>query len=170
MASQTLPVSAVGTHRRSDPILTARLALDTAVETALRIATRAAVPALRYSLAVVFVWFGALKLAGRSPVAGLLAATFPFADPHLVLLVIGAAEVGLGLSLAMGWPRRLVPLALAGHLTGTFVTFLVVPGRMFTGTAPLLLSSDGEFVVKNLVLISAALTVFALGNRRAAAE
>jgi hypothetical protein len=47
-----------------------------------------------------------------------------------------------------------VPLAMAMHLCGTFITFVILPERMFQGN-PLLLTMDAEFVGKNLVLIAA---------------
>jgi hypothetical protein len=51
----------------------------------------------------------------------------------------------------------LVLLALAAHLTGTFLTFVMAPGLTMRHGDPFLLTADGEFVLKNLVLISAAI-------------
>jgi putative oxidoreductase len=65
--------------------------------------------ALRMALALGFVWFGVLKLAGVSPVGELLAATFPFVDPDLLVPVLGAVEVVMGVALAIGRLPRLVP-------------------------------------------------------------
>jgi putative oxidoreductase len=115
--------------------------------------------ALRLSLALVFVWFGALKLTGDSPVAGLIGATLPFLDPDITVPALGLVEVVLGVALAVGRAPRVVLLVLAGHLTGTFLSFLTAPQFMFDGGNPLLLTADGEFVLKNLVLISAALVL-----------
>lgn len=112
---------------------------------------------LRLSLAVVFILFGALKIAGHSPVAGLLEATFPWANHTMLMVGLGSVEVLLGIALLV---RKLAPLALlmaAGHLCGTFVTFLLVPGLMVQHGNPLLLTESGEFVAKNVVLISAAI-------------
>jgi putative oxidoreductase len=113
--------------------------------------------ALRLSLGLVFVWFGALKLAGDSPVVGLVSATLPWADPQVVVPVLGAVEVALGIGLLVGKARRLLLLALATHLAGTFLTFLMAPALTVQGGNPLLLTADGEFVLKNAVLISAAI-------------
>jgi uncharacterized membrane protein YkgB len=116
---------------------------------------------MRLSLAVVFIWFGALKLTGRSPVAPLIAATLPSSSPDLVLHVLGGVEVLLGVGLLIGRAQRLLLFALAGHLTGTFLTFVVAPRLMLQHGNPLLLTADGEFVLKNLVLISAAMLLIA---------
>ena len=113
--------------------------------------------ALRVSLALTFLWFGMLKLTGDSPVAALVSATVPWGDPAVVVRLLGAVEVGLGLGLLIGKARRLLLIAMASHLTGTFLTFVMAPGLTMRHGNPLLLTADGEFVLKNLVLITAAL-------------
>ena len=121
---------------------------------------------LRLALAAVFVWFGALKVAGVSPVHDLIAATLPFLDPDIAVPVLGGVEVVIGLALALGMLPRITLLVLAGHLAGTFLTFLTASELMW-GATPLELTADGEFVVKNLVLISAALVLIGWYTRRA---
>ena len=117
--------------------------------------------ALRVSLALVFLWFGALKVTGDSPVLGLVSATVPWLEPALAMHLLGAVEVLLGIGLLLGRVQRLLLLALAAHLSGTFLTFFMAPQLMFQHGGPMLLTADGEFVVKNLVLISAALLLAA---------
>ena len=121
----------------------------------------AALPSLRVLLGVLFIWFGALKAAGVSPVAVMVAGTLPWADPHVVVPVLGAVEVLLGALVVAGIGLRLALPVLAAHLCGTFLTFVMLPGLMFAHGNPLLLSGDGEFVMKNLVLIGATLALIA---------
>ncbi|MBO9523318.1 MAG: hypothetical protein J7518_17450 [Nocardioidaceae bacterium] len=116
-------------------------------------------PAMRTVLGLVFVWFGALKVAGRSPVADLVAGTLPWAPRHVVVPVLGTAEMLLGLGVLAGVALRVVLPLLVAHLAGTFLTFLMLPGVMFRHHDPLLLTGDGEFVVKNLVLICATIVL-----------
>jgi putative oxidoreductase len=144
-----------GSHRRVDVVL-AGLS-----DTCRRIGP----VALRLSLALVFVWFGALKLTGDSPVEGLIGATLPFLSTDVTLPVLGVVEVVLGLAVAVGRAPRVVLLVLAGQLAGTFLSFLTAPEWMMDGGNPLLLTADGEFVIKNLVLISAALVLVGRGVR-----
>jgi uncharacterized membrane protein YkgB len=118
---------------------------------------RASPLAMRLSLTLVFIWFGLLKILGDSPVADLVSATLPWADPHLIVPVLGAVEAVLGLALLLGRAQRAVLLILSAHLSGTFLTFIMAPGLTMRHGNPLLLTADGEFVLKNLVLISAAL-------------
>jgi hypothetical protein len=85
-----------------------------------------------------------------------VSATLPWGNPDVVVPLLGAVEVGLGIGLLLGRARRLLLLALATHLAGTFLTFLMAPGLTIQGGNPLLLTADGEFILKNSVLISAA--------------
>jgi putative oxidoreductase len=61
---------------------------------------------------------------------------------------------------------RITLLVLCGHLAGTFLTFVTASELMWASN-PLELTADGEFVVKNLVLITAALVLIGWYSRRA---
>jgi putative oxidoreductase len=135
------------------------------VDRAVEINARYAATALRLALAVVFVWFGALKLAGVSPVENLLAETLPFIDPSISVPVLGAVEVALGIALVVGKLPRIVLLVLAGHLAGTFLTF-VTASELMWGDGFLELTADGEFVVKNVVFITATLMLIGWYSHR----
>ncbi len=117
------------------------------------------IPGLRILLGTVFIWFGALKLADVSPVGGLVAGTLPWAPHQVSVPLLGSVEVVLGLALVAGIFLRLVLPAVAAHLAGTFLTFVMLPQLMFRHNDPLLLTADGEFVMKNLVLIGATLVL-----------
>jgi putative oxidoreductase len=118
---------------------------------------RRAVPLLlRGSLGITFAWFGALKLAGQPTLpASLIAAITPMVDPQVSVPLVGAFEVALGAGLLVG---RFMPVFLAGvalQLSGTFLVLVLRPDVAFVGGNPLLLSVEGEYVVKNLVLLAA---------------
>jgi uncharacterized membrane protein YphA (DoxX/SURF4 family) len=136
------------------------------VDRAVEINQRIAPTLLRLALAAVFVWFGALKIAGVSPVHELIGRTLPFIDADLAVPALGVVEVVVGLVLAAGILPRITLLVLAGHLAGTFLTF-VTASELMWGSTVLELTADGEFVVKNLVLISAALVLIGIYSRRA---
>ncbi len=127
--------------------------------------------ATRAALAVVFVWFGALKLAGVSPAEPLITQTFFFLPRDVVVYGLGGVEVLIGLLLVFRGTLKWALLLIACHLPGTFISFLIVPARCFHG--PFQLTTEGEFIVKNLVILSA--TLFLVGrtlpqNRRAQAD
>jgi uncharacterized membrane protein YkgB len=128
---------------------------------------RWAVPLLRVSLGVVFVWFGMLKILDVSPVADLVAKTVYWFDPETFVTVLGVFEVAVGTLLLLGRALRLTLLLFMLQMIGTFLTFLILPQVTFRNGNPFLLTVEGEFVVKNLVLISAALVVGTTVRRRA---
>lgn len=135
-----------------------------------RVLRRVAPTALRISLGLIFVWFGLLKVVGNSPVAELVHATVPWVDQDLLVPTLGWIEIVLGLALLAGRPRRLALLAVAGHLAGTFLVFIAAPSLVITDGNPLLLNGNGEFVLKNIVLICAAVVLLGHAGRRSRPE
>ncbi|MGM1058614.1 DoxX family membrane protein [Saccharothrix sp. Mg75] len=127
---------------------------------------RWAAPALRVSIAVVFVWFGVLKVTGDSPVAELVGAAVPWVDRGVLVPALGWFEVVLGVALLLGRLPRLTLVVVAVHLAGTFVVFVRAPALVVIGGNPLLLTANGEFVLKNVVLICAALVLLGRASGR----
>lgn len=113
---------------------------------------------LRLSLGAVFVWFGTLKVTGTSPVADLLEKTVWWLPSHVTVLALGVTEIVIGLGLIVRIAPRFILLLFTLQMVGTFLTFFVAPQVMFDGN-PLKLTVLGEFVVKNLVLLAAGLSV-----------
>jgi putative oxidoreductase len=131
---------------------------------------RVAVPLLRISLGIVFVWFGLLKVFEVSPVAEFVARTVYWVDPKVFVPALGVFEVTLGVLLLLGRMMRLTLLLFVAQMVGTFLTFLILPNVTFRHGNPLLLTVEGEFVVKNLVLIAAALVVGTTVRRKPGAR
>lgn len=127
----------------------------------LRLLRRYSIPALRIALGVVFVWFGALKVLDLTPVGDLVAGAVPWFDKSWFVPALGGFEVVLGLLLISGRWVRLTCAAMIGHLCGTFMVYLMEPGVAFQHGNPLLMTMEGEFVAKNIVLITAGLAVMA---------
>ncbi len=116
------------------------------------------VPILRVAVAVVFVWFGALKLFDASPAAELVAATVYVVPPSVFVPVLGLWEVLIGLCLLYRPLIRLGILLLFLQLPGTFLPLVILPGVVYTA-APYALTVEGQYIVKNLVIIGAALVI-----------
>jgi putative oxidoreductase len=130
---------------------------------------RVAVPMLlRISLGITFVWFGGLKLAGEPTLpASLIAALTPFVDSGVSVPLVGALEVVAGAGLLLGRRMPIFLGAVALHLSGTLLVLLLRPDVAFLDGNPLLLSVEGEYVVKNLVLLAAtaSLALHSLGSQ-----
>ena len=114
---------------------------------------------LRMSLGLVFIWFGLLKMIGRSPVAMLVARTVYWASPDVVIPFLGAWEILVGVGLLFAVALRCTLFLFWLQLTGTFLVLIVRPDIAFQHGNPCLLTTEGEFVIKNLVLIAGGLVV-----------
>jgi uncharacterized membrane protein YkgB len=134
----------------------------------------AGVAALRVSIGLVFVWFGLLKVLDVSPVSDLVARTVYWLDPGFVVPALGAFEIVVGAMLILNRWLRVALALFAGQMIGTFLVFLIVPEVAFRDGNPLLLTVEGEFVIKNLVLLAAGMVigsrVRAVGAREARAR
>lgn len=123
---------------------------------------------LRVSVAIVFIWFGALKVFDVTPVADLVADTVYWVDPDWFVPLLGVFEVAVGVGLLMRRALRAILGLFALQMVGTFLVMVVQPDVAFRDGNPLLLTVEGEFVVKNLVLLSAGMVVGATVRRREA--
>jgi uncharacterized membrane protein YkgB len=120
---------------------------------------RHSVTVLRVALAIVFIWFGALKVLDRSPVEEIVKATVFFLPGNAFFFLLGLVEIVIGIGLLIPIALRVTLVLLWLQLGGTFLTLAVLPELAFQGGNPLLLSVLGEFVVKNVVLIAAGLVI-----------
>lgn len=120
---------------------------------------RAGIPILRIALGVIFIWFGALKLVpGLSPAEDLVVATVPFVPGRLFMPVLAVWEMAIGLGFVTGRALRFTILLLFLQMPGTLSPIFLLPQRVFTAF-PYGLTLEGQYIVKNLVLISAALVI-----------
>ena len=119
---------------------------------------RWSLPMLQFGLGVVFIWFGALKIFGVSPAGDLVAATVYVVPPELFVPVLGVWEVLIGVCLLYKPLIRLGILLLALQMPGTFLPLVLLPEVAFV-TFPHALTVEGQYIIKNLVIIGAALVV-----------
>lgn len=113
---------------------------------------------LRVSVGIVFVWFGALKMAGMSPAQELVARTVYWFPPGVFIPILGVWEVLIGVGLLIRPLARLAIALLFLQMPGTFLPLVLLPDVCFT-SPPFGLTIEGQYIVKNLVLISAAIVV-----------
>ncbi len=156
------------TDPRSEVTRQLESAISLPAETARRIETvdraiadwmgRWGMPTLRVALGIVFIWFGALKVFDVSPAAALVAETVYFVPPELFIPVLGVWEVLIGLCLLYRPLIRLGILLLFLQMPGTFLPIVLLPDVVFT-IFPYGLTVEGQYIIKNLVIIGAALVV-----------
>jgi uncharacterized membrane protein YkgB len=140
------------------PRLTYRERFDAVDATITSLMDRWSIPALRGALGIVFVWFGGLKVVGVSPAADLVAATVYVVPAELFVPVLGVWEVLIGLCLLYRPLTRVGLLLLAVQLPGTFLPLVLLPDVVYV-TFPYALTVEGQYIIKNLVIIAAALVI-----------
>ena len=120
-------------------------------------------PALRISLAIIFVWFGLLKPLGISPAAPLVLQTvswMPVFEPEVWLTIIGWWEVAIGVTFLFRRTVRVAIALLALQMTGTLMPLVLLPQVTFQqGGYPWVPTMEGQYIIKNLLIISSALVV-----------
>jgi uncharacterized membrane protein YkgB len=119
---------------------------------------RSSLTLLRLSLAVIFIWFGALKIFGQSPAVELITKTIYWFDPKIFIPILGAWEMLIGICLIFPPLIRVGLFLLALQMPGTFLPLILLPHVCFT-SIPFNLTLEGQYIVKNLVLIGAGLVV-----------
>ena len=125
---------------------------------------RIGVPALRIALGIVFLWFGVLKFFPNLSPAELLAArtierlTLGVVQPDVSLPVLAAWESVIGIGLIIGRWLRPILFLLAVQLAGTFTPLVLFPDETWT-VFPVVPTLEGQYIIKNIVLIGAAMVV-----------
>jgi putative oxidoreductase len=138
-----------------------------AIENALHaVLVRHGITALRVTVGMIFVAFGAQKFfAGVSPAEDLAITTVDRLTLGLVpggvgLVAIATLECFIGVSLlANRWMRPAVWL-LAAQLVGILAPIVLLTGRLFSGPhhAPTL---GGQYVLKDIILVAAGMVIAA---------
>jgi len=120
---------------------------------------------LSISIGIVYLWFGLLKFfPGLSP-ADMLAKetisllTFDMIPQHVGILLLAILEVAIGLCLIFNFQLKKVIIAALTHLVLTFVPVVFFPDISFSA-APFSLTLVGQYIVKNIVIISALLMIY----------
>jgi uncharacterized membrane protein YkgB len=125
---------------------------------------RYSVTLLRVSLGVVFLWFGALKLVPEASPAEELATrtietlTFGVVKAPLSLPILAVWEVLIGLGLIMKRFMRTTIVLLLVQMSGTVAPLFLFRSETWT-TFPIAGTLEGQYIIKNIVLVAAALVI-----------
>lgn len=130
---------------------------------------------LRTSVGIVFFWFGVLKffpavspaedLAGRT----ITALTFGVIAPSVSVPVLAAWECGIGIGLISGRFLRPTLILMFLHMSGTITPFFLFPHETWAHF-PYAATMEGQYIIKNLVLVSAGLVVYAAAHAQPVSE
>lgn len=119
---------------------------------------------LRISLGIIFFWFGFLKFfPGLSPADQIATRTiskltFGILQPSVSIIILAIWETLIGLGLISGKFLRITLFLLFTQMMGTLTPLFLFPTETFT-QIPYAPTLEGQYIIKNLVLISAGLVV-----------
>ena len=119
---------------------------------------RYGVATLRYTLAIVFFWFGIIKPFGVSPADPVVSNGIYFLPFDLFFPVLGWWETLVGLGLLYERTVRFAVYLMVFQMLGTMIPLVTVPAMTFVN-APFVPSEVGAYIIKNWVLLSGGLVV-----------
>lgn len=133
--------------------------LDSIDQKIVNILNRIYLPTLRYSIGLIFIWFGTLKPLGLSPAGELVAQTVSWIfHPPTFLIILGIWEIVIGITFLISRLNRVAILLLVFQMPGTLLPLIFLPSTTFT-IFPFALTLEGQYIIKNLVVIGAAITI-----------
>lgn len=119
---------------------------------------------LRLSLGIIYLWFGILKFfPGMSPAQSLAIRTmdrltFGWMSEGFTLKLLATWESVIGLGLILGIGMRFILLLLFVQMIGTITPLFLFPEEVFF-RIPFAPTLEGQYILKNLVIISAAIVI-----------
>ena len=120
------------------------------------------IPAIRISFGIIFLWFGILKPFGVSSAEDLLKSTvawLPLGSPEFWLIIIGWWEVAIGVTFLFKRTTKIAIALLFLQMFGTFMPLVLLPEVTFQNRNILMPTLEGQYIIKNVMIISAALVL-----------
>ncbi len=124
---------------------------------------KVSMPLARVALFVVFFWFGILKIIGTSPanpmVQDLMHATLPFMTWDFFIVIFSIYEMIIGISFLIPRLERFAIALLMPHMVMTMLPLIFL--RAMTWQGFLTPTLEGQYIIKNLVIIALAVGIAA---------
>jgi uncharacterized membrane protein YkgB len=117
----------------------------------------------RLSLFVIFFWFGALKVFSASPAESLIThlhqlTLYKFVSIHSFLITLGIIECAIGILWLIPSVTKIVIIIFTAQMVTTFLPLIILPGETWHNI--MILSLPGQYILKNIVLVSSAFTIY----------
>jgi len=113
---------------------------------------------LRIAMGIVFIWFGILKPLGLSPAEAFVAKATAWIPIPGFLYILAVWEVAIGVCFLYKPLLRWGIVLLFLHMPGTMLPLLTLPEETFVHF-PFALTLEGQYIIKNLVLIAAGIVL-----------
>ncbi len=123
-----------------------------------------AIKYLRISLGIIFFWFGFLKFFHGVSSAEVIATktitviTFGLIQPSGSIIILATWETVIGLGLLFNIFLRETLFLLFLQMVGTITPLFLFPAETFK-MFPFVPTLEGQYIIKNLILISAGLAI-----------
>ncbi|MDA8859102.1 hypothetical protein N9I39_00265 [Flavobacteriaceae bacterium] len=117
---------------------------------------------VRIPLFVIFFWFGFLKTINLSPAQNLVIDTvywMPFFEAESWTIIIGYWEVLIAILFLFKRTTLVAMVLLLLQMTGTFLPLIILPEVTFQNSNPFLPTLEGQYIIKNIIIITAALII-----------
>ena len=117
----------------------------------------------RFCLFIIFFWFGALKLLSASPAESLIAhlhhlTLSKIISVHAFLLTLGIIKCTIGILWLIPRLTKLVIIVFTVQMVSTFLPLILLPQETWHNI--MILSLSGQYILKNIVLIASAFTIY----------
>lgn len=112
----------------------------------------------RLGLGLLFLWFGTLKLVGETSATSIIARTVYLGDPDVTVRVLGFWEAVIGACFLVRPAIRVAILLLVVRFPGTLLALVLSYDECF-GRSVLVPTIQGQYLLKELTLIGAALVI-----------
>lgn len=130
---------------------------------AIELSKRAFIPMARFSIFVVYFWFGILKIFDLSPASPLAQSmverTIGLGNFRLAFIILGVFECLVGLLFLIPKATRVALVLLFAHMAVVCAPLVLLPSYIWTKAfVPTL---EGQYIIKNLVVIAVAIGIAA---------
>jgi hypothetical protein len=117
----------------------------------------------RAMIAIIYIWFGLLKVYSVSPAEGLVTKLFnltlqSFISIQTFLLLLGLGECVIGILWLFPRLTKIVFWIMLSHMFTTFLPVFFLPNETWQSFMTLTLTR--QYIFKNVVLLSAAWFVY----------
>ncbi|HQX43407.1 MAG: DUF417 family protein [Saprospiraceae bacterium] len=123
----------------------------------------------RFSLAIVFFWFGFLKVISISPAEGLVKSLYSatlssFIEINSFVFILGVIECIIGIMWLFPKLTKWTFALFSFHMFTTFLPLIFLTQE--TWQTDWALTLTGQYIVKNVVLVACALTIYMSDSKK----
>lgn len=117
---------------------------------------------LRIPIFIIFFWFGFLKVVDLSPAQQLVKDTvfwMPLLSAENWTYIIGLWEILIAVCFLFKKTTIIAMILLFIQMSGTFLPLIILPEVTFQDSNPLIPTLEGQYIIKNIIIITAALII-----------